>query len=413
MSVALAVDREARPKERAKEAKKAPAARAPSGFVTIEGRALSAALKIMSSVIEARNTYPILGMVRLAVAGATLNFSSTDLDILATVPLDVIDAGGDWALCVWPRALANIARAAGALPVRLSPVAHNEIVDLAVSVGDGDATYTLSAMKADAFPDLPGERGELIESFPDGKLAALLSSVANCISTEETRYYLNGVAWQFDAAGARRLAATDGHRLSVCRYQGEAFDALAQSRIIPTKVVSIIRRHLAGRNVAVHAVTRQIDGETKAKQQIELVTPTFVMRAKLIEGTFPDFGRVIPKPEGFALNLRFDREQLLTALRRVAIFDTRFGVAVKFARSVAGKVILSARGADEGDASARLDVDWPDSPVNDFGLNKSYLRSLVDEAAGEVTLNVTNAGTAIVITDEDPAMLRLLMPMRV
>ena len=233
-----------RPARRADEPAPAPGPKA-ERFVTVEGSALAKAMSVMLSVVERRNTYPILGTVRLAIAGAELRVTGTDLDISVTATLDVIDAGGDWSLCVDARLLAGIARASGVMTMRMSPQDDR----LKVAVGDGDAAYEIDAMVADNYPTMAGETGDLIERFGNGQLAEILSKVAAFISTEETRYYLNGVAWQI-TGDSRRMAATDGHRLAICKYQSGVFVAPLQERIIPRKTVNVMRRHLAGADVA-------------------------------------------------------------------------------------------------------------------------------------------------------------------
>ncbi|WP_421360038.1 hypothetical protein [Agrobacterium rosae] len=194
-------------------------------FVVIEAKPLAAALKLANAIVEVRNTIPILNDVRLNYSNKGLTIEATDLDLQATINVDEIDGSGTWSTCIPARYLAAVASAAGTTALRIEP-SQNEIINEKTSskriehstrITAGEATYDIQANPAEDFPTISGEKAGRIERFTNGHFAASLKKVAACISTEETRYYLNGVNWASTDKG-KRFAATDGHRLALCRY---------------------------------------------------------------------------------------------------------------------------------------------------------------------------------------------------
>jgi len=238
--------------------------------VTVEGRTLAAALKPMLLVIERRNTIPILSYVALKATSADLKIAGTDLDIEASTEIDVIDQSGEFDVCVPARTLFDIASQAGPATVKLSVSSQKQKTHdgkdytaetVEIDVADGDARYTVHPLPTSDFPWLkPDLKFEPIESFTNGRLAALLEKVSPCISTEETRYYLNGVCWQIQG-GSSRFTSTDGHRLASACYGSPDDPDAALSVIIPRKTVAVIQALTKGKDVTVAApAADKVDG---------------------------------------------------------------------------------------------------------------------------------------------------------
>lgn len=375
-------------------------------FVTVEGRALAKALQVVNYVIERRNTYPILACARLELRGSTLRATGTDLDIEVTVEVDVNDATGAFVTCLDGRALAGIARVAGTALLRIEPISKDLV---GIVVGDREAAYEVIAQHPDSFPLTSSKRGRLIERFPDGALAAGLARVSHYISTEETRYYLNGVAWQLGATGAR-FVATDGHRLASYHYSGPALGGNVKCRIIPRKTVVLLERFGIGQDASMHVV------EGAEDEALEIVQPGLVVRTKLIVGTYPDTDRVTPKPERpkHAISLR--RVEAVAAIKRAAVMsqsnpNSVYRAAIRFF-DLDGKVAIGAKHPDHGEAIAPMSCPWPVG-ASEFGMNSAYLLSILDQCQGDVTLEVSGSRDPLMILDEDRSMTRVLMPMRV
>lgn len=375
-------------------------------FVSIEGRVLARALKPFLFVVERRNTYPILGMIRLSVAGSILTITGTDLDIEVASTLDVIDAQGEWAACVNPKALASVARLAGPAPLRIEMAGD----DLRITT-DG-AEYTLVCLSADGYPVAPGSRGAEIERFGNGSLAALLGKVDWCVSGEEVRYYLNGVSWQRGENGSR-LVATDGHRLAMCRYDGEAAPGL--KCIISSKTVRLIRRFFAGVDMAVYRVVRPNEQADLADDptRLDFVAPGVSIRSKLIEGTFPDVDRVIPKDQAYRFD--FIRQDIMAAVAKATAFgfnNFRYGGTALHIKPVNGQVTVGTKSHDLGSSTAAVEAAWPEG-APEFGVNVRYFLDALNHCEGAIVLGVQDAVAPLRISDDDATMTRILMPMRV
>lgn len=285
--------------------------------VNIEGRVLAKALKLMGAVVDRRTTHPILTMVKLSVSGAALSITGTDLDIEVETTLDVIDAHGDWSTCVDGRILARIAALAGPAPLMLSPAkralgGRTGDEEAYLSVASDIASFDLVSLDADGFPSLNGSREGEIERFGNGSLGELLQKVSWCISTEETRYYLNGVCWQY-GPGGRRFVATDGHRMAVCTYARDISPETV-SRIVPRKTVKVLQDFAGGQDVAVYGVS---------SGKLEFVFGTTRLRSKLIEGTYPDYERVIPKEDRIKFSLPVPVRPALAAIDQAMVAAQR------------------------------------------------------------------------------------------
>lgn len=365
-------------------------------FVTVEGRTLKQALKPVVAVIERRNTIPILGHVRLSLDKTGLRITGTDLDIEATANLDVIDGAGEWSTCLPANVLASIAAASGSMNVRIEPREYDATVSI-----DDVATYDVHGLPAGDFPEFGYKRDKLIEAFTNGMLAATLSKVAWCISTEETRYYLNGVAWQSRPDGCR-FVATDGHRMALCRYS--AAEDEPSSRIIPRKTVGIIARYLAGKDVKIFA--------TDKDTVIDIVSPDVTFRTKLIDGTFPDVDRVIPRDDALKYDFVFRRDEIISAITQATAIGGDAGRAIRFMPDQ-GRVMIERQSPDFGRSAVKTSAAWPAGILDPFGFNARYFKEMAGSCQGDLTLRMMDGGAPFSITDEDETMLRVLMPMRV
>lgn len=350
--------------------------------LTIGRAELARVLTNVGRVVEARNTIPILSSLRLSAAEGKLTVTGTDLDIVATdtVPADVTEAGS---LCVDSKLLSDIAKKTGG-DVSLSEDNGQLIVK------SGRSRFTLQTLLAADFPDLSS--GEYTASF-DIDLAALFAPVAFAISTEETRYYLNGIFFKGDE-GKFTAVATDGHRLSRHVVDGyEAFNGI----IVPRKTVGLVPKGIVRVSVS--------------EAKIRIVAGDLVLTSKLIDGTFPDYERVIPKAND--KKIVFGSDDMRKAADRVATVSSERGRAVKLSFAE-GEAKLAVSNPDSGSATDEINVNYDGDPI-DIGFNAAYLTELVGIfPAGDITLALADSGSPSVFTSEKaPALLAVLMPMRV
>jgi len=340
---------------------------------------LTRALAATTKVVEARSTIPILSSVQVAAAGEGLAITATDLDIIATagVPAEVSKPGN---ICVSAKLLNDIARkATGDITMTLD---GDKLL-----VKSGRSRFSLATLSADDFPTLGDDK---FDAEFEIDLAGLFAPVSFAISTEETRYYLNGV---FFKGGKSEAVATDGHRLG--RHYGPelpAFDGI----IVPRKTVGLLPKGKV--QVAV------------SQQKIRIVSDDVRITSKLIDGTFPDYERVIPKSNERVVTV--DRDALMKASDRVSTVSSERGRAVKF--SIAPGSIALAVAAGEASANDEVEAEYSGQPM-DIGFNAAYVRDVLNVLpSGPVKLALQDGGTPGRITSDGFEGLTLVcMPMRV
>lgn len=384
-------------------------------FVTVEGRTLKHALAPAIDTVDRRYRIPILGYVRLSHSAAGLQLMATDLDNWVSTSVDPIDGACEWQVCLDAKALDGIARVAGVSSVRIEKLPEpphdpnskerRAMHSVRVSIDADDAVYELPYLPADDFPEPPFQAADRIETFTNGMLGSVVDKVRFCVSSEETRYYLNGVCWRRGPDGSS-VVATDGHRLARCIYSSEA--SAESSRIIPRKTIGVICKHMVGADVRVFEATDK-------KCALVFEAPGLRLSSKLIDGTFPDIDRVIPK--GHVFEFTVQRADLVSALQKTtAMGRLERGRAIKFDH-VDGRIAVELKRPDFGSARVKTAAAWPD-PVDGvlaspFGFNGRYLLDILAGCDGEVALRSKGAGDPFLISDADTTMTRVLMPMRV
>ena len=347
----------------------------------VERAALVAALSQVARVVENRNTIPILANVYLASADGRLTVRGTDLDIEITTS---VAADGDLPATTAPaKTLLDI--------VKKFPAGAEVTLELdgeTLIVKSGRSRFKLAVLDADSFPTIADET--YAASFSTD-LAGLVAPVTFAQSSEETRFYLCGV-FLHNPGSALVAVATDGHRLA--KVTADSVGDLPPS-IIPTKTVALIPQGVVSVSLSERKV-RFVQGDT-----------TIV--SKLIQGTFPDYERVIPKNNDRVLVV--SRADLLAAVERVAtIANDRSGKAVKL-ELASDSVTLSVRG-DNDSATEELPAEYGSEPLT-IGFNAGYLSEQLRNVTGEkVRFELQDGGPALIRGDNDN-WVSVLMPMRV
>ena len=369
---------------------------------TIERATLLRCLSHVQSVVERRNTIPILSNVLIEASGdAALKIMATDLDLQVVETLQANEVETPGAITVSAHLLFDIARK---LPegsqVRLD-AADNKLV-----VKAGRSRFTLPTLPRDDFPVIV--EGELPTSFaiPAAKLAELIDRTRFAISTEETRYYLNGIFFHV-ADDALKAAATDGHRLA--RYTLAKPDGAEgmPDIIVPRKCIAELRKLLEER----------LDSDVSIDLSASKVRFTLggddgvVLTSKLIDGTFPDYTRVIPT--GNDKILKVDPKSFFEGVDRVATIATEKTRAVKMALDT-DRMTLSVTSPDNGNAAEELAASYGSDGL-EIGFNANYLKDILSQIEGDnVELHLADAGAPTLIRrDEGSPALYVLMPMRV
>ncbi len=376
------------------------------GFVAVEGRDLKRGLGVVIHSIQKRTHIPILSCVLLRFDGTRLELRGTDLEQEIITSVDVTDGSPTpWDMCVDGHVLLSIAKAAGPMNMHIEAAGEKVIIVL----GDHEARYELSGIRGDDFPTLGKKRGKLVEEFSNGQFVAMLERARPYISSEETRYYLNGVCWEHGPNG-RRVAATDGHRLYCCRYAGDAIEPF--SHIIPRRTVDTLIHIGQGSDWKIF----KLEGGTNITA-LWFDLGDAVVISKLIDGTFPQFDRVIPKPDDQRHRIKFASADVVAAINRACAVgsDGRGNnSAVKF-HSRSGKVAIERTRANNDKATALTQSQWPEAAgkLEPFGFNGLYLSEILAGCEGEIELRIIDEKAPFQIADADETTTRVLMPMRV
>jgi DNA polymerase-3 subunit beta len=364
---------------------------------------LLAALSAAARAVEKRSTVPILTHVLIeAQPSGALIVTGTDLDITASTRVDanVDDAGS---FCVPAATFSDMARKfeSGA---DVSLALDGDVL----TVRSGRSRFKLPTLPASDFPD--AERKNLPHGFDlhASSLSALFGKTFFAISKEEVRFYLNGIYLHFvEVGGAPKLraVATDGHRLARFDIPAPEGSSGMPGVIMPRKTVETVLRHISESDGAVASVAL-------SENQIRFAMGPTTIVSKLIDGTFPDYARVIPQDLPHRATL--DSAAFSSALARVSTIQSARGRAVKLSFGEGGALRLSVRDPDHGDATDEIDVDWKGEPL-EVGFNGSYVQTILSAISSDrVVMKLSDPGSPCVfISPESEAMLAVLMPMRV
>jgi DNA polymerase-3 subunit beta len=370
--------------------------------VTIERSELLKSLNHVQSVVERRNTIPILSNVLLQADGTAIRLSATDLDleIVENAPAEVSQAGGTTAPAHMLYDIVRKLPDGAQLELEQGPDEHR------LTVRSGRSQFTLQALPAEEFPDLSG--GDLDRQFAvsAADLKRLIEKTRFAISTEETRYYLNGIyLHEVDAEGGPwlRAVATDGHRLAQVQLALPEGAAGMPGVIIPRKTV-----------LELHKLIESEEGDIDVALSETKVRFSFgpaVLTSKLIDGTYPDYERVIPKDNDKSMEV--DARQFAQAVDRVSTISSEKGRAVKL-NLEGDKLVLSVNNPDSGSAVEELTATY-DGDVLDIGFNARYLLDITGQLGSDTArFLLADAGSPTIVKDsEDASALYVLMPMRV
>ena len=372
---------------------------------TIERANLLRCLSHVQSVVERRNTIPILSNVLIeASADGLVKIMATDLDLQVIESLDAASVEGAGSITVSAHLLFDIARK---LPDGTQ--VSLETADNRMVVKAGRSRFQLPTLPRDDFPVIV--EGDLPTSFeiPASLLAEMVDRTRFAISTEETRYYLNGIFLHVadDDKPVLKAAATDGHRLARFTIdRPEGADGMPDV-IVPRKAVAELRKLLE----------ESMDGNVQVDLSASKIRFTLggqggiVLTSKLIDGTFPDYSRVIPT--GNDKLLKVDPKSFFAGVDRVATIATEKTRAVKMGLET-DKVTLSVTSPDNGNAAEEVSADYKSDPM-EIGFNANYLKDILSQIDSEtVELHLADAGAPTLIRkDESSPALYVLMPMRV
>jgi len=370
--------------------------------VTIERSEFLKSLNHVQSVVERRNTIPILSNVLLQADGQKIKLTATDLDIevVETATAEVGQGGGTTAPAHMLYDIIRKLPDGAQLEIEQGPDDHR------LAVRCGRSQFSLQALPSEDFPDLSAGELEHKFSLPADDLKRLIEKTRFAISTEETRYYLNGIYLhevEVDGRPTLRAVATDGHRLAQVQLPLPEGAAGMPGVIVPRKTVSEL-----------HKLIEDRDGEIDvalSSSKILFSLGAVVLTSKLIDGTFPDYERVIPKDNDKTMEV--DAKLFAQAVDRVSTISSEKGRAVKL--NIDGdKLTLSVNNPDSGSAEEELVASY-ESEALDIGFNARYLLDITGQLdTDNASFLLADAGSPTIVRDKgDDTALYVLMPMRV
>jgi len=370
--------------------------------VTLERSNLLKSLNHVHRVVERRNTIPILSNVLLQAEGASLELKATDLDLEITeATAAMVEQAG--ATTVPAHLLYDIVRK---LPDGAEVQLATNPDGNSLAVLSGRSNFRLQCLPQSDFPELTA--GAFTHTFrlESTALKRLIDRTQFAISTEETRYYLNGIylhAIESNGALKLRAVATDGHRLARAELDAPAGCEGMPGIIIPRKTVAELQKLVDDPDVAVAVEL--------SDAKIRFTIGSVVLTSKLIDGTFPDYQRVIPS--GNDKKLTIDRQSFASAVDRVSTISSERGRAVKLAIAD-GQLTLTVNNPDSGSATDELPAEYDADPI-EIGFNSKYLLDITGQLSGsDAIFMLADAGSPTLVRDTgDENALYVLMPMRV
>lgn len=362
-------------------------------------KSLSEALEQVQEAVEKKSTIPILSHVLVEACANGLRLAATDLEVgIRTFCPAQVKAPGT--VAVPARRLLEIANSLPDADVRLRALENNWI-----QVNAGRSVFKLAALARDTFPALPNIP-EPLAQVPAGVLAGLIDRTAFAISSEESRYMLNGALLVLKP-GSVEMVATDGHRLPLAARDVEIAGLKSEERLLVPK------RALAGLRRLANA--QQSDGPfhiAKDDSHLFFSAGDSILISRMLSGQFPTYEAVLPKNN--TLTATLDAAALRESLRRVALLAPEQTHAVCLALD-SGRLTLTTSSGDIGEASEMLDMAYTGQPLR-IGFNASFLLDMLTVVkTGEVEIALKDGESAVELRPKDQAAYHyhcVVMPMR-
>lgn len=376
----------------------------------IERAPLGRAFEIVSEAINGRECIPILANARMTADGDSIAITTTDLDleIIAAIPA-AVDQGFDITLPA--KKMKELLKGAP----KADYVAFEDR-DGVVSTDFEKVRYDLQSISVVDFPELKAPKDAATFRLPGLDFVRALEAVAGAISTEETRYYLNGIYFHVYDNGTSqelRMVATDGHRLYMQKLAMPAIEGGELNGVLlPCKAVATLIKLMKGKKCPEHV---DIEIATATSRYVfKFEHGTITVTTKHIDGTFPDYSRVMPSYSNYPA-ATFDVATMAEAIKACSLISSERGRAFKLSVSTDGAA-LDVRNPDQGSAHANVDCEWLSDAV-EIGFNAVYMLEALKIAGdgndGKASIHISDSGSPVTVIGEREGWCAVLMPMRV
>lgn len=358
-------------------------------------------LYLSNTIVERRNTMPILGNVKLTAENNSLFLSATDLEVslVGTTEADIKNPGS---ITVDAKVLFEIIRE---LP--------DEILDIRVSKGQrleiqsGSSHFKINGTSSEEFPAISGTKLDKPISVDAKKLYEMFDRTYFAVSTDETRYNINGVYAESinepigDSKSGIRFVSTDGHRLAIIDRPADGI-SISEPVIIPRKGIQEIKK-----------VLESNEGEAEvsfSKKFFTVKSNEVCIGVRLVDGKFPDYKQIIPKENKTKIST--SRSEFLSAIKRVSLVTTDKNKAVKFSLEK-NELTISSSSPEYGEAKESIKVEADGNDLQ-IGFSSRYLIDLLGAMQDSKTINIKLNGDegAGVFSGDDDNYICIVMPMR-
>ncbi len=354
----------------------------------------------MQGIVERKTTIPALAHILLTAGEDGLRLAATDLDVSlsSSCEADVVTQG---AIAVQAKKLIEIIRAINGADVHLK-----EEEPRTLTIKAGNSRFKIRGMNPEDFPTFP-EVGEGAQAnIPFADFRRMVSKILFAVSAEESRFQLNGALMKIKANGLE-MVATDGHRLALVENKGlesgPGDEATEDGVLVPRKALQELQRFEGEGSLAF----------TRGQHHLSFMLERRTLICRILEGTFPDYERVISKDND--KKLVFDRRNLADAVRRVALLTGDRARAVRF-QFEPSQLVISAANPDLGEAVEQVPCDYSGEEFR-LGVNPDYMVDFLNAVdTDKIRLDLKDENTQAVgypVDGPDERYLCVIMPMRI
>jgi len=356
-------------------------------------------LQIISGVVPARSTTPILENILFDLEGDKLKLTGTDLEVSITTEVQPQQVDNPGAIALPAKVITEMIRSLPDIPIHFESDENNRM-----KITTDQGLYQVAGLSKDNFPDMPTFSEERTIEIQNSMLSRMFSKTIFAVSTEELRPALMGVFMQI-MADELRMVATDGHRLSKIVDKSFRYDDKPVRMIIPPKAVQI-----ALKNMDEEGTTKLIIEESG----LCFLFDKTILYTRLVEGEYPDYERVIPRDNDKKLTV--DKNLLLASVKRVSLFSSALTHQIRFSIEP-GKLVVCSEDVDVGgEAQEKLAVEYDDESM-EIGYNAQYTMDIIRHIdTDDVLFLVKSPVHAAIVTpaqqNDDESFLMLLMPIK-
>ena len=363
--------------------------------ISIQRETLLTPLQIVNSVVERRQTLPILSNVLLSVHSGNLSMTGTDLEVEIQTNTS-IDNAQDGETTLPGRKFMDICRA---LP-------ENALIEINVegdraTLKSGRSRFTLSTLSANEYPNIDTPASPFEFSISQKTLKKLIEQTQFSMAQQDVRYYLNGMMLEI-ANGSLTAVATDGHRLAVCQYEADISSTDTRQIILPRKAVTELSRLLEDSDSVIRIKL--------SENHIRIELPEVMFTSKLIDGKFPDYKQVIPSSTDKEMSC--EREVLYQAFHRASVLSNEKyrGMRLFFSSNL---IKATVHNPEQDEAEEELEVSYQGDEF-EIGFNVSYLLDALNAIKSEqVVMKLTDSNHSCLLQGvDDPHSRYVVMPMR-